>query len=51
MVQDFTSKIKNQQSSILNQITWNPEHLPCGIYIVRARIKDRVLQKRISLIK
>jgi hypothetical protein len=51
MVQDFTSKINNQPSSILNQITWNPEHLPCGIYLVRARIKGRVLKKKISLIK
>jgi hypothetical protein len=50
-LQDFTSKIKNQQSSILNQITWNPEHLPSGIYILRAQTGTGTISKKLFLQK
>jgi hypothetical protein len=51
MVNDFTSKIKNQQSSILNQITWNPSRLPAGIYTMRVKTSDKTLSKRLVLLK
>jgi murein DD-endopeptidase MepM/ murein hydrolase activator NlpD len=51
MADDLTSKIKNQQSSILNQIIWHPSNLPAGIYILKARIGNKTLTKRLFLCK
>jgi hypothetical protein len=51
MIKDFTSKIKNQQSSILNQIIWNPASLPAGIYYVKATIGNRQISKKLFLVK
>jgi hypothetical protein len=51
MVNDFTSKIKNQQSSILNQITWNARQHPSGIYIIKALADGKTCVKAITLIK
>jgi hypothetical protein len=51
MVNDLTSKIKNQQSSILNQITWNASHLTPGIYLVKLYTNQRIYTKRITLLK
>jgi subtilisin family serine protease len=51
MVNDLTSKIKNQQSSILNQITWNPTNLTAGIYLIKAVIGDQTVTKKLFLLK
>jgi hypothetical protein len=49
MADDLTSKIKNQQSSILNQITWNPSNQPPGIYLLKLKIGNQQYSKKLIL--
>jgi hypothetical protein len=49
MVDDLTSRIKDQQSSILNQISWNAARLPEGIYILKAVIGRHTVSKKLVL--
>jgi hypothetical protein len=49
LVEDLTSKIKNLQSSILNQITWNPSDQPAGVYLVSVQTGNKTLSRKIVL--
>jgi hypothetical protein len=51
LVEDLTSKIKNLQSSILNQITWNASQHPAGIYTARITLGNQTFTKKLFLIK
>jgi hypothetical protein len=51
MVDDLTSKIKNLQSSILNQITWKTSRHGPGIYLVKLSANNKSYIRRITLLK
>jgi hypothetical protein len=51
LVEDLTSKIKNQKSSILNQILWTASGLPAGVYVIQLTSGKEKVRKKIFLLK
>ncbi|OGJ86192.1 MAG: hypothetical protein A2350_18765 [Candidatus Raymondbacteria bacterium RifOxyB12_full_50_8] len=49
LVKDFSRTVRGPDSGV--SIVWNASNLPTGVYMVKARVGDRMLTERITLLK